>query len=116
MKPVPVMPNFRDATTIGGFLLLFLLPGGTLMLLIASWWIHRRSQRNRADEMPARFEMRAGLPKKDLIAPALGRSWDSENRAELDLSDEFDLCGDQLATVKGARPAASSLPIREDCP
>jgi hypothetical protein len=114
MKPVPVMPNFRDATTIGGFLLLFLLPGGTLMLLIASWWIHRRSQRNRADEMPARFEMRAGLPKKDLIAPALGRSWDSENRDELDFSDEFDLCADQLATVKSARPPASSLSIRED--
>jgi hypothetical protein len=54
MKPVPAMPSFRDAATMGRFLLL-LLPGGTLMFLIASWWIHTRSQRNsnRADEITA---------------------------------------------------------------
>lgn len=42
MKPVPAMPNFRDAATIGRFLLL-LLPGGVLMFLIATWWIHRHT-------------------------------------------------------------------------
>jgi len=108
MKPVPAMPNFRDAAIMWRYLL-FVLPGGTLMFLIATWWVHRHSIAIGLDEMAARFKMRIGLPKKDPIAAGPSGSWDSENQARS--ISAMSLIARQEPSRRGKRAASSGVEV-----